>query len=1375
MIEYVDPLDVIEDPATGQLYVLTLNRGTGASQIVRLDPAPGGQVDGGDGTGDPADPGTDPDAPDALDGLVSFATVQAEAGIVGGDTAVRDANNPEPSGDLRPGATGPLAGYVDFGSSAADFVEWTVEVGEADAGPVTLALRYANGGAADRPLDVLVDGTIAGTVPFVTTRPPGGDTDAGFDTWETVLFETNLDAGTRTIRLAVPAGATPTGPNIDRLDLYRPEGENAPDARGVLIDGVAFDAYEAENATLDGAVVVPTTADDRNALGTGFVDYDGAGDQAITWTIDAAEAGDYQIAVRYALSADKDARPLGLTVNGQDQGALPFVGRSNQAEDDWFLERTTVTLAAGENTITLTAPGAVGPNVDRLLVGQDAVQPFDAVYAAIDGTGSIDLQDDVDSARALGATAAEFFFRVATSGEYVVDLTAEPGATGGPVSLELNGEPVADVAYPAAGGASRAVLALEAGTDYALRAIAPQGGADRLDAVSLALLPAADPTATATATSLDPAFLPNRLHFSWIDDPSEPDSGVDRQFKSSASFRLANEGTGTLEVFSSTITGPFELADPAALDGLTLAGGESVTIEVLFDRDQIVPTPDNVSGVRTGQLSILTNDGGTREVTLDLAGFWQPVDEGGREPNVNEVWEVFGFGNRIEGLSLARGGENSALSTNDVYARTDETEVLSPYWRIADGATGATFTQLAAYHGPGGAAFGIHGPGDKSDANDTQLWNHSGVDNQTLLPNVGGADSTAFATATIARGDIPGAWGGEGLFGMEVAGLSTDPTLNPTGGVTVPGEQQGHTVKVFRALDGAGETIPETYLVIMDYTGINYDYNDNMYVVTGIEPALPSLEVTTPLGGVPDRLTMSRIDNPGGRGVTDTATMTISNDGVGVLEVEAIEVADPDLFVILDGEAEVATLPAFTLQGGESREVTVRYLGTDPANDNAAVLHESTLAIRTGDGAERVIALGGLAQIEPEGGEEPSVQQIVDAFGYTTDVAQAQLNAGGLVEANGDEILAPYFVSNDGGLVSITELAVYQRGGDVAEVAIHDPDSRSLTTILSNAGSDTQTVLPNGPGGGLATTTFDRAEPFGIRVGVPDRDGFFAWSNPDANVYEDSIGALGNGNLGYETGEGHLIRTYIARDANGEPIEGTYIVVQDYAGVNYDYNDVVMLVQNVRPYDPAGFEDADANGIIDGYETDSDNDGTPDIADPDNDTGGGDPGDGGDGGGDGGATIDPPAGTFTLGVNFGGGAIASDPVLNVPLVGQGDPRVTLSGAVNPDAGVDAPSNLNGQGSVAGSAFRTYEDGSDWTAAIEVPNGVYNVALHTQETYWAAAGQRRFDASVNGAQVIDDLDPFAAAGGDVADHRRHRGRGAGRADRDRPELDRTGRD
>ena len=108
VITYIDPLDIIENPATGQLYLLTLNRNNGQSQIIRLDPAPGGVI-------------VDPEEPEEPgEELVSLFAIQAEdntpndgtsvsaAEGSGAEIEIRTTTNPEPNQPtgVRPGAFG---------------------------------------------------------------------------------------------------------------------------------------------------------------------------------------------------------------------------------------------------------------------------------------------------------------------------------------------------------------------------------------------------------------------------------------------------------------------------------------------------------------------------------------------------------------------------------------------------------------------------------------------------------------------------------------------------------------------------------------------------------------------------------------------------------------------------------------------------------------------------------------------------------------------------------------------------------------------------------------------------------------------------------------------------------------------------------------------------------------------------------------------------------------------------------------------------------------------------------------------------------------------------------------------------------------------
>ncbi|PZX13104.1 carbohydrate binding protein with CBM6 domain [Palleronia aestuarii] len=1434
---YIDPLDIIENPVTGQLYLMTLNRGTGASQLILLTPAPGGVTQdlSADETGDLAllafdvsDPsaaifevtGLDDDitalrvsfdggpattvtldaenrftidlsdlegeiravlevTDDALNtaaaatdftlgeapqaDYLSLLTIQAEDRTPGDGTAVllptspeaqiviRDASNLETTSGLEYGlragafgvdgntdnSDGVLGGYADFGSTNADFLTFAFDVSPENAGDAILRFRYANGGTADRPLQVEVNGTIVTLAPFA----PTGTGEAAWSTWQIVEVPATLAGGANTVTLRAISN---TGPNIDQLEILVPpatEEPEAPDADGTeIVNGVVYDIYEAENAALDGAL---TIADPRNQSGE-FVDFVGTADQSITWDVTVGTAGSYALDILYALGAGKAARPMSLTINGVAAGTLDFAANSNTGENVWGPQSAVVTLAAGTNTITVTAPDGNGPNVDYLRVSRSTVTEFVADPAEIDGSGRIELEATDGSAQTLSGSEVAFHFTVSETGPYRIATAANPGAPDGQgLTWFLNGEQVDATGFPGSGeaAAEAIVLTLEAGTEYVLRAVSDAPGASALDYLDISPAPG-NPDADIAIQSGDPSYFDNRLHFSYIEnpDPNPNDTISARDMKETGTVRISNTGTEPLDIADVLLTGPFRITS-GTLEGRSIAPGAFLDVTVAFDRAAYTPPTgtnaqiDATSTVFKGQLRIQTNDAEDPIADIDLAGFWQRIPEGGQEPNVNEVWEVFGFGNRIEGLSLRGGGENSTLDTRDVFAQTDETEVLSPYWRLADGVTQARITQIAAYHGPSGADIALHNPGNKGSA--FTLSNHQGTDNQRILPN--NANGSGFATGTFDAARIPDGWQGDDVFGIRMAGLSTDPRLNPAGPIVVEGAQQGHTVKMFQALDAEGRVIPNVYLGVMDYTGINYDYNDNMFVIEGVAPA--GFGQSVAISGLDDaaaddRLVFTSIDQPANatQEFRDEAVVTIGNDGFVPLAISDVILGDTANYEI------VGNIPA-SIPAGGSIALTVRFIGTHAGTTAGAELITSTLTIVTDDPEtpNSVIQLAGIAQEFSERNSEPDVALIVEAFGYSTDMALAELANGGRVEAVGDEVLMPYLQKLDPlADIEVIQIAAFLNQGNVARLGVHGLGSSATTGLMAGDDQQGQTLLPDGlvfgPGdtGGVARGTITGTEPFGLRVTVDGRPTYASWTDPEINRIDPDFGQL------VDDAAGHLIRFFQARDASGAVIAGTYIAIQDYPGAgNYDYNDHMFVITNVAPHALTAEEDADGDGVNDALVADVDADGTIDFFDPDvaPDT----PED-----------PEPPQSPdgFVLGVNFGGGAITDDPVLGVDLIAQTDPRVTVTGSVNPAQGVDARSDPNGQGTVAGSAFRTYEDGSDWTAAIEVPNGTYRVVLYTYEPYWNVAGRRQFDATVNGQQVLTDFDAFAEAGGDT---------------------------
>lgn len=105
-----------------------------------------------------------------------------------------------------PGFSG--SGFVDYANVSGSYVEWQVTVPA--AGPVTLAVRYANGTGDGRPMDLSVGGVrVRAGWPFPAT--------GGWAVWVTQSVTVTVGAGTTRIRLAVTTGNG--GPNVDYLEV----------------------------------------------------------------------------------------------------------------------------------------------------------------------------------------------------------------------------------------------------------------------------------------------------------------------------------------------------------------------------------------------------------------------------------------------------------------------------------------------------------------------------------------------------------------------------------------------------------------------------------------------------------------------------------------------------------------------------------------------------------------------------------------------------------------------------------------------------------------------------------------------------------------------------------------------------------------------------------------------------------------------------------------------------------------------------------------------------------------------------------------------------------------------------------------------------
>ncbi|MEN0061411.1 MAG: sulfatase-like hydrolase/transferase [Myxococcota bacterium] len=148
---------------------------------------------------------------------------QTPAASGGGREDVVDANG-NVIGGLWGGYTG--VGYLDMGGDPGDAVEAFVGF---QPGPATLVVRFANGSASNRPMDVAVDDGTAQRLDF----PPTGR----WDTWQEVALDVDLGANTAVVRMANHLGG---GPNLDRLVVTAfvdGDGDGLSDAVELLTEG----------------------------------------------------------------------------------------------------------------------------------------------------------------------------------------------------------------------------------------------------------------------------------------------------------------------------------------------------------------------------------------------------------------------------------------------------------------------------------------------------------------------------------------------------------------------------------------------------------------------------------------------------------------------------------------------------------------------------------------------------------------------------------------------------------------------------------------------------------------------------------------------------------------------------------------------------------------------------------------------------------------------------------------------------------------------------------------------------------------------------------------------------------------------------------
>ena len=205
-----------------------------------------------------------------------------------------------------------------------------------------------------------------------------------------------METGLESVSFTVTVGeATPFSP-------FAIQAEDTALAQLVILDNDA-NTNDTTIRDLDNPKTNPSL---ENGLrpdfsGTGYLDFGDIAGDAIVFTVNVPVTGDYDFNVRYA--SQENPRPLDLAVDGTAEGSLSFTDTDPDGTgglegfDNWEFLTQTITLIAGDNTVSLAIPAGAttGPNIDRIEITEAGTGPIG------DADLSADEDGDLDAARSI--------------------------------------------------------------------------------------------------------------------------------------------------------------------------------------------------------------------------------------------------------------------------------------------------------------------------------------------------------------------------------------------------------------------------------------------------------------------------------------------------------------------------------------------------------------------------------------------------------------------------------------------------------------------------------------------------------------------------------------------------------------------------------------------------------------------------------------------------------------------------------------------------------------------------------------------------------------------------------------------------------------
>ena len=371
----------------------------------------------------------------------------------------------------------------------------------------------------------------------------------------------------------------------------------------------------------------------------------------------------------------------------------------------------------------------------------------------------------------------------------------------------------------------------------------------------------------------------------------------------------------------------------------------------------------------------------------------------------------------------------------------------------------------------------------------------------------------------------------------------------------------GSYTLVVRTRDRSGNlTIQTTNFSIREASGALLSF-DNLTNVPGTDQSFPANDFLA------FNVNEDPIDPISGAGTITHANnyVRIYNEGTNTLVVSDLVFSEPSRY-----EYRVpASNPRFpkSILPGESLDVELKFIRN--SENRKGIYLDTAYIISNADNGTAKLALSGTYMKKPDGNNEVTSQQLMQALGFATTMngqpypgsdrpSAEAINSG----AEGDLIFSPTFVQADLSQPVSAFQVVALHSLAPATVKLVEPNSNAVVSGMTFTHDQAyhQSLFPilNG------TPKFDR-EPQISGKTVDQLSGPF-------RVVIDNYYSSGGGTNEFEADSLLGIRVYKAVGQDGEIIPNAYFVLHDYvkqgcgtASANCDWNDNIVYMTNVRP------------------------------------------------------------------------------------------------------------------------------------------------------------------------------------------------------------------